>query len=79
MDNTLTKWARNDIIENDEFAYPHKEGLQANWICLDDVAKFMIASLERDDLIGRAMVIGGPEVLTPKELLIHYQDTLEDQ
>ena len=68
MDNTLTKWARNDIIENDEFAYPHKEGLQANWICLDDVAKFMIAALERDDLIGRAMVIGGPEVLTPQRI-----------
>ena len=68
MDNTLTKWARNDIIENDEFAYPHKEGLQANWICLDDVAKFMIAALERDDLIGRAIVIGGPEVLTPQRI-----------
>ncbi|MFL2844113.1 MAG: SDR family oxidoreductase [Alphaproteobacteria bacterium] len=68
MDNTLTKWARNDIIENDEFAYPHKEGLQANWICLDDVAKFMIAALERDDLIGKAMVIGGPEVLTPQRI-----------
>ena len=68
MDNTLTKWATNDIIENDEFAYPHKEGLQANWICLDDVAKFMIAALERDDLIGRAMVIGGPEVLTPQRI-----------
>jgi len=68
MDNTLTKWARNDIIENDEFAYPHKEGLQANWICLDDVAKFMIAALDRDDLIGRAIVIGGPEVLTPQRI-----------
>ena len=68
MDNTLTKWARNDIIENDEFAYPHKEGLQANWICLDDVAKFMIAALERDDLIDKAMVIGGPEVLTPQRI-----------
>ena len=68
MDNTLTKWARNDIIENDEFAYPHKEGLQANWICLDDVAKFMIAALERDDLIGRAIVIGGPEILTPQRI-----------
>ena len=74
MDNTLTKWARNDIIENDEFAYPHKEGLQANWICLDDVAKFMIAALERDDLIGRAIVIGGPEVLTPQRIA----DTLSD-
>ena len=68
MDNTLTKWARDDIIENDEFAYPHKEGLQANWICLDDVAKFMIAALERDDLIDKAMVIGGPEVLTPQRI-----------
>ena len=28
----------------------------------------MIAALERDDLIGRAMVIGGPEVLTPQRI-----------
>ena len=68
MDNTLTKWARNDILEKNEFAYPHKAGLEANWICLDDVAKFMVAALKRDDLIGRAMVIGGPEVLTPQRI-----------
>ena len=68
MDNTLTKWAREDILNSDEFAYPHKPDLEANWICLDDVAKFMIAAIDRDDLIGRRMVIGGPETLTPQRI-----------
>ena len=68
MDNALTKWAREDILNSDEFAYPHKPDLEANWICLDDVAKFMIAAIDRDDLIGRRMVIGGPETLTPQRI-----------
>ena len=28
----------------------------------------MVAALKRDDLIGRAMIIGGPEVLTPQRI-----------
>ena len=42
--------------------------MAANWICLDDVAKFMIASLDREDLIGERIVIGGPEALFPEQV-----------
>ena len=65
MDNLLTDWARKDIMENDLYTYPHNPNLEASWICLDDVAKFMIAAIDRDDLIGRNINIGGPEVFTP--------------
>lgn len=65
MDNLLTDWARDDIMNKNLYTYPHNPNLEASWICLDDVAKFMIAAIDRDDLIGRAINIGGPEVFTP--------------
>ena len=68
MDNLLTNWARRDILENNIYTYPHFPDLEATWICLDDVAKFMVAAIERDDLIGRRIVIGGPETFTPQRV-----------
>ena len=65
MDNLLTGWARPFIVRDGEFVYAHRPDLQADWICLDDVAAFMTAALKRDDLIGERLVIGGPERLTP--------------
>ena len=65
MDNLLTDWARKDILEKDLYTYPHNPNLEASWICLDDVAKFMIAAIDRDDLVGRCINIGGPEVFVP--------------
>ena len=65
MDNLLTSWARQDIMKNDLYTYPHNPNLEASWICLDDVAKFMIAAINRDDLVGRCINIGGPEIFTP--------------
>jgi uncharacterized protein YbjT (DUF2867 family) len=65
MDNLLTNWARKDILEKDLYTYPHNPNLEASWICLDDVAKFMIAAIDRDDLVGRCINIGGPEVFVP--------------
>ena len=49
MDNLLTNWARPFIVNEDRYVYPHKPTLEANWISLDDVAKFMLASLERPE------------------------------
>ena len=68
MDNLLTDWARRDILENNIYTYPHYPDLEANWICLDDVAKFMIAAIDRDDLIGRRIVIGGEEAFVPQRV-----------
>jgi len=68
MDNLLTNWARQDIIENNLYTYPHNPNLEASWICLDDVAKFMIEAINRDDLNGKRIVIGGPEIFTPQRV-----------
>lgn len=65
MDNLLTNWALPFIARERRFVYAHRPDLLANWISLDDVAKFMIAALDRPDMEGAWMNIGGPERLTP--------------
>ncbi|MEY4055438.1 MAG: hypothetical protein RL519_773 [Pseudomonadota bacterium] len=68
MDNLLTNWARPFIVNENRYVYPHKPTLEANWISLDDVGKIMVAALERPDLEGAWMNIGGPERLKPPQV-----------
>jgi uncharacterized protein YbjT (DUF2867 family) len=76
MDNLLTGWSRPFIVRDDTFLYAHRPDLQADWICLDDVAAFMTHALTRDDLIGERIVIGGPERLTPTLMAQTLSDVL---
>ncbi len=68
MDNLLTNWARPFIVHEDRYVYAHNPELEANWISLDDVGKCMVAALERPDLEGAWMNIGGPETLKPTDV-----------
>lgn len=68
MDNLLTNWARPSIVNDSKFVYPHRPDLWANWISLDDVARIMIHSLDRPDMEGAWMNIGGPERLQPGDV-----------
>ena len=68
MDNLLTDWSRPSLISDRRYIYPHAPHVKANWISLDDVAKIMVASLDRPDMVGAWMNIGGPEKLTGPEV-----------
>ena len=68
MDNLLTNWAFPFIVNEGRYVYPHKPELECAWISLDDVARFMIAALDRPDLEGAWLNIGGPEILRPPEV-----------
>jgi uncharacterized protein YbjT (DUF2867 family) len=68
MDNLLTNWAFPFIVNEGRYVYPHRPGLECSWISLDDVAKFMIAAIDRPDLEGAWLNIGGPEVLHPPQV-----------
>jgi uncharacterized protein YbjT (DUF2867 family) len=68
MDNLLTNWAFPFITREGRYVYAHRPDMASNWICLDDVAKFMIAALDRPDLEGAWLNIGGPERLLPTEV-----------
>jgi uncharacterized protein YbjT (DUF2867 family) len=68
MDNLLTNWARPFIVHESRYVYPHKPTLGANWISLDDVAKIMIHAMDRPDMEGTWMNIGGPERLASPQV-----------
>ena len=68
MDNLLTKWVKPQLLRTGVFAYPHKTDLDVSWICLDDVAKFMIEAMKRDEMEGQILDVGGPETLRPEHV-----------
>jgi uncharacterized protein YbjT (DUF2867 family) len=68
MDNLLTNWARPFLVHEDRYVYAHRKQLEANWISLDDVGKCMVAALERPDMEGAWMNIGGPQRLKPTDV-----------
>ncbi len=68
MDNLLTNWAFPFIVNEDRYVYPHRPDLECSWISLDDVAKFMIAAIDRPDLEGAWLNIGGPQILKPPQV-----------
>ncbi|MDB5447168.1 MAG: hypothetical protein JWQ97_2485, partial [Phenylobacterium sp.] len=77
MDNLLTNWARPFIVREGRYVYPHSPQLEANWISLDDVAKFMIAALDRPDLEGAWMNIGGPVRMRGPEVAQALSEALD--
>jgi uncharacterized protein YbjT (DUF2867 family) len=68
MDNMIRSWNKPSIVTKGIFAYPAKPDLKISWICLDDVAAFMVEALARDDLPSGRYRIGGPEALTGDEV-----------
>ena len=63
MDNIIRSWCKPGIVNRGVFAYPAGPTLKVNFICLHDVAAFMVAALKKPEVNGR-FAIGGPESLT---------------
>lgn len=69
MDNLLSNLIKPAIVEEGVYRYVQRPGLQANLISLDDVARYMIALLDRKDLVGERILLGGPERLSVEEVV----------
>ena len=76
MDNWLTSYARPVLIAEQVYRYPHKPSLRFAPISLDDVAKFMVAALTRDDLAGQRFRIAGPQILSPEDVRAALSEAL---
>jgi len=63
-------------VGDGKFVYAHRPDLEANWISLDDVAKCMIASLDRPDMEGAWLNIGGPQRLKPTDIAAALSDAI---
>jgi uncharacterized protein YbjT (DUF2867 family) len=69
MDNLVSRLVKPAIVEDGVYRYVQRPGLLANIISLDDVARYMMALLDRPDLIGQRIVLGGPERLSVEEMV----------
>lgn len=76
MNNLHEPIMRYMFVNEGVYRYPHKADLASDWICLEDVAKFMVAALKRPDLIDRKIHIGGPERLTTLQAIDILSDTI---
>ncbi len=63
LDNLVNAWAWPHIKEEGRLWYPHAPGLDVSWICHDDIASLMLATIERPQLSGKAIPIGGPQTV----------------
>lgn len=68
MNNLLGDWIKPNL-QHGIYRYAHKPDLASDWICLEDVAKFMVAALKRPDLIGKKIRLGGPERLKTADVI----------
>lgn len=68
LENLLEGWAWPPIRDQNLIRYCHKPTLDVSWISLDDVARLMIAAIERPELAGRNFAVGGPETVQLHEL-----------
>jgi len=67
MDNMIRSWNKPSIVTKNIFAYPANPELKISWICLDDIAAYMVESVLRDIPNGR-YAIGGPEALVGSQV-----------
>lgn len=76
MDNLLTNWALPFIVNEGRYVYAHNPHLECSWISLTDLAKFMIAALDRPDLEGAWLNLGGPEILRGPQIAAKLGEAL---
>ena len=68
MDNWLARFAKPALVEEHVYRYPHRTDFFMSPISLDDMAKFMVGVLGRDDLVGRRIRVAGPQTLNPPRI-----------
>lgn len=68
MDNMIRIWSKPAIVEKGVFAYPAADTLKISWVCLDDIAAYMVSAVGNDALKADRVLAGGPEALTGAEV-----------
>ena len=76
MDNAYRIWTRPLIVREGVFAYPAKPSLKIAWVCIEDVAQAMVASLLTAAADGRHVPLGGPEALVGDEVAERLSEAL---
>lgn len=76
MENLLGPWTLPGIKAKDEVAYPVSSHRPLSWIAAEDVAKLVVAALERPEGAGGVFNVGGPEGLTGERIAESFSKAL---
>lgn len=68
MSNLHGDWVK-DNLRKGLYRYCHNPDLASDWMCLEDVAQFMVAALRKPELAGSKISIGGPNRLTTLQVV----------
>ena len=83
MENLLGPWTMVPLSQRQAVTYVHAVDRKVSWICAWDMASFCVSALERPELAGSFIDVGGPEQLDGNELagrlseitgtILHYE------
>ncbi|WP_396655614.1 SDR family oxidoreductase [Microbacterium sp.] len=61
-------WVKSGLVEQSTLAYPLPADHKTSWCTVEDVGAVAAACLERPDLAGAAIEVGGPDALSGTDL-----------
>ncbi|MFE7483252.1 SDR family oxidoreductase [Streptomyces sp. NPDC057552] len=76
LDNLFSPWNGPALVNDGVLAYPLPAGQRVAWMSHTDLAQVLAAAAETEELVGRAVDVGGADVLTGPELAAVFSDAL---
>lgn len=76
LENFLGPWMRPAIVDQGVLAFPLPADLPMSWVGADDLAAHAVSALDRPELAGQVLDIGGPEALSGDELARGFSEVL---
>jgi NAD(P)H dehydrogenase (quinone) len=76
LDNLFSPWNGPAIVNEGVIAYPVRDDRAVSWLAHDDLATATAAALDRDDLAGEVIDLGGREVVTGAEMATSFARVL---
>ncbi len=69
MENLTIPVMKPMFVVDHVYRYCHKATLASDWICHEDLARFMVEALKHPELAGRKIGVGGPQRLTTLDVV----------
>ncbi|MFD8933869.1 SDR family oxidoreductase [Streptomyces sp. NPDC059578] len=76
LDNLFGPWNGPALVNDGVLAYPLPAAQRVAWMSHADLARVLASATEAEELVGRAVDVGGAEVLTGTELAAAFADAL---
>lgn len=76
LENFLGPWMKPAIVDQGVLAFPLPEDFPMSWVSADDLAAYAVSAVDRPDLAGQQLDVGGPEALTGNQLAQGFSEVL---